>query len=65
MYTYWSNKTGWHCKLLLIVFADSLSEADKLFEYYVGLDPKTNNWISVQHAKAANQDQQQSKTCKV
>lgn len=47
IFTYWSNKTEWHCKKLAEITANNILDADKQFEQLTGLNPVKNTWISV------------------
>jgi hypothetical protein len=40
IYEYWTNDKTWHDKLLLVVEAENITEADKKFQAETGLDPK-------------------------
>lgn len=42
---YWSNKESWHHDLLLVVKADNILVADKVFEEETGVNPMKNSWI--------------------
>lgn len=37
-YTYYDNSKSWHGKLLLVVYADTITDADKIFEKITGLN---------------------------
>ena len=46
-YTYWDNSARWHGGILLLVQADSLSDADNKFQATLGYDPSKKSTVGV------------------
>lgn len=44
-YTYWDNSNTWHGQQLLVVHAESIMNADKVFEEKTGKNPIKFPWI--------------------
>lgn len=53
-YTYFDNAKGWHGAILLLVSADSISEADVKFENTLGYDPSKKSTVGVTITKHPN-----------